>query len=114
MFVELTMSSIISLVKVAISFCGVYLGDEREGAWKIDIWAVDTPMLQYHLEYCNEIKRKLTPATRIQILEIKAAFWKHPGYRRFFTSTDIYNAVLNDGVAGISGFEAYLQKFLFK
>src|SRR2546421_4696272 len=74
-------------------YWGIYLGDERKGAWKIDIWAVEPPELQDLLNYCSDLKTKLTPETRNKILEIKSQCWKNPEYRRSFQSTDIYKAV---------------------
>lgn len=44
-------------------YWGVYLGNERASAWKIDIWAVNTEECQKRLKFCTDIKQKLTPAT---------------------------------------------------
>jgi hypothetical protein len=51
----------------------------------------------------------LTDETRAAILAIKAACWRHPQYRRGFTSSDVYAAVLDRGVRDVQGFWADLQ-----
>jgi hypothetical protein len=95
-------------------YWGIYLGNEREGAWKIDIWAVNSKELQDRLTYCDILKRKLTSVTRRKILQIKSQCWKDPEYRRSFLSIDIYQAVLNHGVSTLYEFKEYLKANVFK
>jgi hypothetical protein len=90
-------------------YWGVYLGNERTGAWKIDIWAVSSAECQRLVEYCSDIKQKLTPATAIQILDIKSQCWQDPAYRRSYSSMDIYKAVLEKNVTGMEAFKDYLK-----
>jgi len=90
-------------------YWGIYLGNERAGAWKIDIWAVNTMECQRLIKYCTAIKQKLTSTTILQILDIKSQCWKDPEYRRSFNSMDIYNAVLEKNVTDIEGFKNYLE-----
>ena len=90
-------------------YWGVYLGDEREGAWKIDIWAVDSKECRRLMRYCDRIGERLDPASREVILEIKSRCWKDPRYRRAYSSEDIYRAVLDEGVSDIAGFRTYLR-----
>jgi hypothetical protein len=59
-------------------YWGIYLGNELEGAWKIDVWAVKPAECKRLIEYCTAIKQKLTPATILQILDIKSQCWKDP------------------------------------
>jgi hypothetical protein len=92
-------------------YWGIYLGNERAGAWKIDIWAVDTKECQRLLNYCADIKEKLSPLKSLYILGIKSQCWKDPEYRRSYTSMDIYTAVLNKGITTIEAFKEY-QKTL--
>jgi hypothetical protein len=91
-------------------YWGIYLGNERQGAWKIDIWTTDAegfaPMQQFH----HRLLQRLTPATRASILTIKAACWQHPEYRRAFSSADIYEAVLEHHVTGFAEFGQYLRE----
>jgi len=91
-------------------YWGVYLGDERAGAWKLDIWATDERGLDRVLSYCNGISRRLTPENREVILSIKAECWQQPEYRKRFGSGDVYEAVLDHAVRDVAGFWAYLER----
>ncbi|GAA4732934.1 hypothetical protein [Flavisolibacter ginsenosidimutans] len=91
-------------------YWGIYLGDERAGAWKIDVWAVNKTECERLLDYCRRIKAQLTPETRLKILEIKSHCWQHPEYRRSFSSKDIYEAVLQNGVSDIDCFRSYIRQ----
>ena len=90
-------------------YWGIYLGNERAGAWKIDIWAVNSSECQRLIEYCTDIKQKLTPATSLQILKIKSDCWQDPEYRRSYNSTDIYTAVIEKKITDIERFKIYLK-----
>jgi hypothetical protein len=90
-------------------YWGVYLGDERAGAWKIDIWAVSKTECRRLVRYCTEIGEKLTPEASIKIMDIKSQCWKDPGYRRSYTSLDIYKAVMDKGVTTLEEFKEYLK-----
>jgi hypothetical protein len=90
-------------------YWGVYLGDERKGAWKIDIWAVGGNECKRLLDHCAAIKRKLTPESAQQILAIKSQCWQDPSYRKSYSSGDIYRAVLENGVKDIEQLKKYLR-----
>ena len=92
-------------------YWGVYLGNERVDAWKVDIWAVSETECQKLIQYCTNIQQKLTPETRLRILNIKSQCWKEPEYRRSYSSADIYDAVLEKNVTNIEGFKNYLKTF---
>jgi hypothetical protein len=85
-------------------YWGVHLGDERAGAWKIDIWETDRDDFERVARFGGDIARRLDEETREAILEIKHACWTHPDYRRRFTSADIYSAVLDRGVRDVAAF----------
>jgi hypothetical protein len=91
-------------------YWGIYLGDERNGAWKIDVWAINKAECNKLLNFCADIEKKLTPQTAANIMDIKSQCWKDPNYRRSYTSMDIYDAVLMEGVANIQAFKHYLRK----
>lgn len=91
-------------------YWGVYLGNERNGAWKIDIWAMDAEECRSRLAYCNQLAGSISPTDKESILAIKSHCWRDPAYRKAYTSSDIYEAVLNHGVADIDGFKAYLAR----
>src|SRR6266404_3769249 len=42
-------------------YWGIKLGDERKGAWKIDIWLLDAAGYEEHGRYSAEIRRRLRP-----------------------------------------------------
>jgi len=88
-------------------YWGIYLGNERAGAWKIDIWAVSAPECERFTDDCKEIKQQLTSSTRASILDIKSQCWTDPEYRRSYNSSDIYNAVLQNKVSDLEGFKKY-------
>ena len=90
-------------------YWGIYLGDEKRGAWKIDIWGLIGKECEERLEFCNHIAERITPDTKIKILEIKSRCWMDPLYRKFYTSNDIYRAVLEKHVQDLEGFKVYLQ-----
>jgi hypothetical protein len=90
-------------------YWGVYLGDERRSAWKIDIWTGDASALKPAFDFEAELRNQLTDVTRSAILNIKSLCWRHPEYRRRFSSADIYAAVLNGGVRDIDAFAKFLS-----
>ena len=90
-------------------YWGVYLGDERKGAWKIDIWGLTSKESEERLEFCNQIAQRISPDSKMKILEIKSKCWMDPLYRKFYTSNDIYTAVLEKHVQDVEGFKMYLQ-----
>ena len=90
-------------------YWGVYLGDERKGAWKIDIWLTDSDGFEAVRAHGERLRERLSASNRPLILQIKSACWRHPQYRREFASGDIYTAVLEHGVADIDGFWKFLK-----
>jgi hypothetical protein len=91
-------------------YWGVYLGDERQGAWKIDIWATSRADFEPSRRYSARLLERLTPHTRETILAIKSACWQDPDYRRGFSSADIYDAVLDHGVKTADEFRRLRQR----
>ena len=92
-------------------YWGIYFGNERVGAWKLDIWAVNTTECQRLIQYCADIQQKLTPETVSDILNIKSQCWQDPEYRRSYSSADIYDAVLEKNVSSIESFRKYLKTY---
>jgi len=90
-------------------YWGIYLGDEKRGSWKIDIWGLTSKECEQRLEFCNQIGERITPDLRMKILEIKSRSWMDPLYRKFYTSNDIYTAVLEKHVHDLESFKLYLQ-----
>jgi hypothetical protein len=88
-------------------YWGIYLGNERKDAWKIDIWAVHSAECKRLLDYCMGIQEKLDKQKSTQILAIKSCCWQDPEYRRSYSSMDIYTAVLEEGITDMEGFKRY-------
>ena len=93
-------------------YWGIYLGNERKGAWKIDVWAVDEKECRRLLKFCADIAAKLSSQSKQIILAIKSSCWQDPEYRRSYTSSDIYTAVLDKGITNIEEFRSYLEMIL--
>jgi hypothetical protein len=90
-------------------YWGIYLGNERKGAWKIDLWAVDANECRQRIKFCDDIATKLTPISREIILAIKSECWRDPEYRRSYSSKDIYETVLSNQVKNIEEFKQFLN-----
>jgi hypothetical protein len=91
-------------------YWGIKLGDERQGAWKLDIWFLDLVNYEQHANYCASMRDRLTMKNRPIILEIKEAYWRRPEYRDTVTSDLIYRAVLDNGVRTVGDFELFLAE----
>ena len=55
------------------------------------------------------MKSGITPGNRPTILAIKNHFFAHPEYRRGFSSMDIYNSVLKEGIRSVFEFSQWLK-----
>jgi hypothetical protein len=89
-------------------YWGIKLGDERQGAWKLDVWFLDSRGYRQHADYCAVMSERLTAEHRSAILEIKEAYWRRPEYRDTITSDLIYRAVLDLGVRTTGDFQHFL------
>jgi hypothetical protein len=85
-------------------YWGIYLGDERAGAWKIDVWMTTAQEHEPTRRFGDRIAAQLNDEKRAAIVAIKSACWRHPAYRRGFTSADVYAAVLDRGVRDVDAF----------
>lgn len=90
-------------------YWGIKLGNERQGAWKLDVWFLDSISYEQHAAYSAQMNEKLTAETRAIILAIKEAYWRRPEYRDTVTGDQIYRAVLENGVRDLSDFERSLE-----
>lgn len=90
-------------------YWGIRLGDIRKGAWKIDLWAMDSAACRLALENCDQISARLTPESRKTILALKSQLWHHPDYRDTITSKTIYDAVLEEGITDLHAFWAFTR-----
>lgn len=91
---------------------GLYFGlkykTSEQEEWKIDLWLV-TSFIESNRRDVEWLLEKVTPETKSIILSIKSAIHDNPKYKKTIFSTDIYKAVLDEGVEDLAGFEAYLK-----
>ena len=89
-------------------YWGIKLGDERQGAWKLDVWFLDSQSYDEHAAYSTSMRARLTPENKAAILMIKEAYWRRREYRDTVTGDMIYRAVLDKDVRSLSDFERAL------
>jgi hypothetical protein len=89
-------------------YWGIRLGDTRQGAWKLDVWFLDSDSYEEHANYSTNLIGRLTTEERLAILEIKESYWRRPEYRNTITSDLIYRTVLDNGVRTVDNFELFL------
>jgi hypothetical protein len=73
--------------------------------WTLDVWFIHEQSRQFDLDHLESLPPRLTPETRLAILEIKDACLGRPWY----SSYGIYTAVLDHGVRTPEGFRAHLE-----
>ncbi len=91
-------------------YWGIKLGNERQGAWKLDVWFLGEVGYEQHAAYASNLREKLTTENRLSILTIKESYWRRPEYRDTITSDMIYRAVLDHGVRTVSDFERFIKE----
>ena len=81
-------------------------GDE----WKIDVslWSPEAPPRPS--AHAEELRRRLTPETRLAILWIKDVWHQVPSYPDRVSGMDVYEAVLEHGVRTPEQFGRYLRR----
>ena len=78
--------------------------------WNLDLWFLRDGTTQFDLEHLISLRPRITPAARLAILRIKDAWHGRPEYRTTVRSYDIYEAVLDHGIATPAEFETYLER----
>lgn len=91
-------------------YWGIYTNILQPNNWKIDLWAIETRLCDEYMSYARNLKAQINEAKRMMILEIKNGVCMHPDYRKEFTSIDIYNSVIQDGVEGLESFRHWLKE----
>jgi hypothetical protein len=78
--------------------------------WKIDVslWSPESPPGPF--AHAEELRRRLTPETRLAILWIKDAWHREPSYPDLVGGVDVYDAVLEHGVRTPEQFGRYLRQ----
>jgi hypothetical protein len=77
---------------------------------KIYIWAIDSEQLSAYRKQFDDLKIRIDRERRAAILEIKNHFWRHPEYRKGFSSMDIYQAVIEEDIKTVKEFAGWLRK----
>jgi hypothetical protein len=90
-------------------YWGIYLGNERKGSWKIDIWMMEEDECQKRVQWCEQLASKMSKEQKEIIIDIKSQCWEDPHYRKNFHSTDIYDGVMKHGIRNISEFREFLH-----
>ncbi len=91
-------------------YWGIRMGDIHQGAWKIDLHAMDSQACAEQLSGIRQLSVRLDEQSRLRILDIKSQCWRLPQFRRELTSMDIYEAVLDDGAANMADFRKHMAK----
>jgi hypothetical protein len=83
---------------------------EAGDAWKIDVslWSPEAP--PGPLAHAEELRRRLTPETRLAILWIKDVWHRVTSYPDQISGMDVYDAVLEHGVRTPEQFGRYLRR----
>jgi hypothetical protein len=90
-------------------YWGVYLGNERDGAWKVDIWCVSESEASERHRYCEQLSLRLDEEKRRRIHCLKEECWRNPNYRKGFFSVDIYEAVMDRDIASFDELRAFIN-----
>jgi hypothetical protein len=93
-------------------YWGIYLGSERQDAWKIDLWAVEDHECNRLLRYSQRLRQRISEESRQRIMNIKSQCCKDPLFRNAYSSADIYEAVLDQNVLDVHDFRQYLRTAL--
>jgi hypothetical protein len=82
---------------------GVFWGLTLGAGWPVEILLAEPAEVRRVVDPLREMLIEMTEEQWLAILRIKAELTDHPGYGREFRSTDIYEAVMRDGVADVDG-----------
>ena len=92
---------------------------EDHGCWKLDMFCRAPSASGYSDAFGDRIEAELDDDKRRAIIEIKERFHHHPGYRtgvwvhhqpdHFFSSSDVYDAVIQDGIRSYDEFSDYIH-----
>jgi hypothetical protein len=90
----------------------MYIGFKYE--YKGNIWKVDMRLLtkkdDVAKKYILSIRNKITQKKKDTILKMKDYYKDDPRYGKEFGGFHIYQAVLNENIFNIEGFEKYIKK----
>jgi hypothetical protein len=90
-------------------YWGIYLGDERGGAWKIDIWQTNRQAFDLVRRFGEELSARLNDTNRAVILEIKAACCRPPKSSRSSLVVETFWRRCERRADGATGAETILR-----
>jgi hypothetical protein len=85
---------------------GVFWGLTLGGNWPVEILLAESTEVRRIVDSLRDLLLEITEEQWLSILRIKSALTGHPGYRTEFKSTDIYEAVVREGVSDLDGWWA--------
>jgi hypothetical protein len=89
-------------------YWGVHYEREPQSSWKLDVWFWRRDDGGADIEHAAELRRRLTPETRVAILWLKDASQQPGMYGTTVRSIDVYDAVLNQGIRTPAALESWL------
>jgi hypothetical protein len=93
------------VLKTAGNPVGVFWGFTLDD-WPIEVLLAEPDEVRRVVDPLRELLAYVTEEQWRAIVRIKSALTGDPAYRRDFRSTDIYEAVVRDGVTDVAGFRA--------
>jgi len=88
---------------------GVWVGLYIQG-WKIDLWVMNKENASKELTKNRDLALKLKDIDKNELLSLKSKLVNNPDYHKKFSSVDLYNAYLDDGVRTESEFYEWLER----
>jgi hypothetical protein len=82
---------------------GVFWGLTLGGDWPVEVLLAESAEVRRIVDSLRDLLLEITEEQWLSILRIKSALTDHRGYRTEFKSTDIYEAVVRDGVTDLDG-----------
>jgi hypothetical protein len=86
-----------------------YRSDDGED-WNLDLWFLPAGTTQFDLQHLEALPPRLTPETRVAILDIKEAWRDRASYGATVRGYDVYAAVLDHGIRTPDAFAAHLRE----
>lgn len=90
-------------------YWGIYLGDERIDAWKIDIWQVNQSQFQFYQNHMAYLLKNIDQIKWEIIMAIKSQCCTSRDYRKKFNSQDIYSAVIEKNITNFEEFKKFIS-----
>jgi hypothetical protein len=90
-------------------YWGVYVNQNSQIKWKLDIWAVPRQAIAENQAEMNRLKAKLSLETSGTIISVKQALLTPEGRTPALSGYHIYCAVIDHGLRSLKDIKEYLQ-----